>query len=185
MNKPKFLGFQVATHDGKNVMGDGAPDTVHGHPSYAIILPEAAGAAAAALGQHFMLAPIFEGIIEDPIFIGLPEINGTALTQREDALAETAACLWEETQRLLFKAEEETEVVRRMKAANEALGAAGLRCEIVALAPRCHADWEALSVEEQDREAPFDWDYVPKWLAEHIEANPKSRPLATMKAEIL
>lgn len=185
MTQSKFLGFQVADHDGANVMGDGADGTVHGYPSYAIILPEAAGAAAESLGRHFMLTPIFEGVIEEPIFIGLPEISGTVTTPREDAIAETAACLWEETQRLLFKTTDDTDIVQRMKAVSEALGAAGLRCEIVALAPHCHAAWEALSVEEQDAQAPFDWGFVPQWLEERISANTKSRPLATMKVDIL
>ncbi|MBS7671741.1 hypothetical protein [Croceicoccus gelatinilyticus] len=168
MTTRKLIGFQVTDAKGVNIMGDGGNE-IADHPSFSVIPPEAAGIAALKISPGQLLQPIFEGDIEEPGEIGFAEAATNFLNTREEFLAETAACLWEAAQNLVFgKNYADLPEAIILKDANEGMGAAGLRMEITALAPACMADWVMLSVEQQDEAAPYDWEFVPTWLANRL-----------------
>ncbi|MAM37769.1 MAG: hypothetical protein CL949_04560 [Erythrobacter sp.] len=100
---------------------------------------------------------------------------GQKLTEQDIDLLEAAACLWEAACKLIA---EDSDLGRATKTLSEAVGTAQFRLDVAMLAPECHAAWEAMSTEERDACDCFDWDFVPQWLAAHIEQKITPPPLA-------
>lgn len=92
------------------------------------------------------------------------------------ASLETAACLWEavcemeqngDTRSADSDLEERGEMIR---AAREAMGSSALRITVIGWTARVDAAW----LEAQDTyDFPFDWEFVPGWIARNIDwSNP-------------
>jgi hypothetical protein len=73
-------------------------------------------------------------------------------------LIEAAMCLWEEV-----TLHRNTEPFLR---AFENIGTVELRHAVMALADPCCREWNALTQDEQDKFAPYDWEWCPYFLRE-------------------
>lgn len=63
-----FLGYQIASLSGDNIMGD--DECPVDEPSFAILSPETAQAVMQEQRERkFLLMPIYEGDIEEPIYL--------------------------------------------------------------------------------------------------------------------
>jgi hypothetical protein len=63
----KLIGFQICDARGTNIQGD--DDDPTGEPSFAVFDPSLAGPLAATLPRGFLLMPIREGDVQQPIII--------------------------------------------------------------------------------------------------------------------
>lgn len=86
--------------------------------------------------------------------------NVDALTDFESVLCEAAACLWEEALALLQKNDPE------WLEAQQSHGYSSLRYDVIQMARACHEDW--LVAEKAGYDDPFDWEFVPAWLAANV-----------------
>ena len=75
-------------------------------------------------------------------------------------LMEAAMCCWEEV-----VSERANEPYLRVF---ENIGTVELRHAVMALADPCCREWNALSVDEQDSFAPYDWSWCPYFLRERV-----------------
>lgn len=169
MHERKLAGFQITDHTGTNIMGDGTdPTDLTTYPSFSLIPPNMAAHAATKLKAGQLLQPLFEGDVEEaePIFFLDAEL--AFIDTREAAIAETAACLWEAAQNVINNKDAYHSYGTRMAQGLDTYGTAGFRCEVIALAPACVAEWNRLTDAEQDANAPYDWDFVPAFLERHV-----------------
>lgn len=88
------------------------------------------------------------------------------MTYTEDEV-EAAMCLWEEVTGRLerYPALADIDAKGRHSFAG---GAAALRLHIMSLAKECDRDYNALPEDHPLRDEPFDWEFVPHWLAERF-----------------
>lgn len=172
----KLVGFQVVDGRGNHLMGEG-PSQLTSHPSWSVIPVEAAALAALQLGRNEALIPVFDGDIAGPgghtqegeiAFIAFPDLDTSFQNSRENLIAETAACLWEEAERLR-SSRDDTPVRQTLEKVRAEIGAVALRQAVIGMAPACHAAWEALDPDAQDEASPFDWQFVPAWFSTQVE----------------
>jgi len=81
----------------------------------------------------------------------------------------TAMCLWE----AVLESKEEPQI----KAAFENLGTVGMRFYVAQWVEPANKAWEALSEEEKESSIPFDWEFVPDWIAKHVDLSHAHQPI--------
>jgi len=69
---PALLGFQISDAAGNNIQGDDGvhlPQLATEYPSFAIFAPSLAAAIVARVGPGYLLQPIFEDEVENPLIV--------------------------------------------------------------------------------------------------------------------
>ena len=98
---------------------------------------------------------------------------------------EAALCLWEAALELKEQASADGTL---LTALFELHGTGVMRHAVMQLVPACCAAWDMLSDDEQEKAAPFDWEYVPGFLRRCITDGRLEQAIAnqytTVPAEI-
>lgn len=69
---PALLGFQLNNAAGSNIQGadeSGLPALATEYPSFAIFAPPLAAEVVSRVGPGYLLQPIFEGDVENPLIV--------------------------------------------------------------------------------------------------------------------
>jgi len=81
------------------------------------------------------------------------------------ASLETAACLWEDVLNSLRNPECSNHAA--IEAARERLGTAHLRITVIGWTDAADQDWA--TVKEENWDNPFDWEWIPAWIANNVD----------------
>ncbi|WP_454883972.1 hypothetical protein [Sphingomonas oryzagri] len=82
----------------------------------------------------------------------------------------TAMCLWEA---VLEMKDNKQEVLSCF----ENIGTAGMRFYVAQWVRPVDDAWDALSQDEKDASVPFDWEFVPNWIAKHVSWENPHQPM--------
>lgn len=82
------------------------------------------------------------------------------------ASLETAACLWEEVLALLQRTPP-TPISSLIEAARERMGTSHLRLTVIGWTDAADEDWTTVKTDLWDR--PFDWEWIPEWIAANVD----------------
>jgi len=78
----------------------------------------------------------------------------------------TSMCVWEAILEM-------KETDNQVKACFENIGTNAVRWYAAQWCEKVDAAWDALTAEQQEASVPFDWEFVPEWLAENVDwSNP-------------
>ena len=83
------------------------------------------------------------------------------------ASLETACCLWEEVLKLLRGANGTKGLRKKVEAARERMGTSHLRLTVIGWTDAADADWA--TVKEECWDKPFDWEWIPEWIAANVD----------------
>lgn len=88
-----------------------------------------------------------------------------------ETLCEVAATLWEAAMSMRTVAQEgwPDTLAQRLDSIWTSRGTAEIRQQVCGYAAACERDWRALGEDGQEEAAPFDWEFVPRWLAGALE----------------
>lgn len=79
---------------------------------------------------------------------------------------ETAACLWEAVLEILNGRAGQKGLRHQANRIREQMGTSALRLTVLRWVELIDADWAKVK-DEYDQ--PFDWEFVPEWIAQHID----------------
>lgn len=82
------------------------------------------------------------------------------------ASLETAACLWEAVLELLHEVPA-GETAQLVEAARERIGTGHLRLTVIGWTDAADEDWAKVKTDLWDK--PFDWEWIPEWLANNAD----------------
>lgn len=125
-----------------------------------------------ALGDH-LGAPVYLWGVTRPA--GDPVPVPAAPPVDPGHLAEIAATLWEAALDLKERGEPKPGpldvLANRFFRRWEERGTSDIRAWVAGMAADCDAAWHALTDEERDELAPFDWQFAPDWLRDRLESS--------------
>jgi len=81
------------------------------------------------------------------------------------ASLETASCLWEEVLETLRNPKSPN--YPKIEAARERLGTSHLRLIVIGWTDAVDEDWAKVKEELWDK--PFDWEWIPAWIANNVD----------------
>lgn len=123
-----------------------------------------------ALGDHLGCKVLCWGFNRgDVLAPAAPEID-------PDTLAEVAATLWEAALEIREAGQPPLrpgvvdDLAQALNARWEKEGTAAMRGTICGMAADCERAWLALSDDEREDSAPFDWEFAPAWLRQKLES---------------
>ena len=80
---------------------------------------------------------------------------------------ETAACLWEAVLELVRERAGEKGLRAQVDRCRENMGTSHLRLTVLSWVDAADADWATVKEECWDR--PFDWEWIPEWIANNVD----------------
>lgn len=95
------------------------------------------------------------------------------------ASLETAACLWEAVLDILNGGAGHKGLRARVDRVRENMGTSGLRLAVLEWVDAADADWA--TVKEECWDQPFDWEWIPQWIANNVEWTTGQPVLRTLR----
>ncbi|MBO9579497.1 MAG: hypothetical protein J7498_01235 [Sphingobium sp.] len=104
------------------------------------------------------------------------------MTDHTESL-ETAACLWEAVLNFRDDPSTNSDSIERtlaVRATFREIGTAALRLIVIGWTDAVEADWRRV---EDDYPLCFDWDFVPEWIASHVDWSSSTGPILRCDAD--